>query len=280
MEKACILLVDDEQDLVWTLRQSLDDEGYEVATAGDGVVALAVARRRRPDLVILDIVMPRLDGLQVCQALRQDPTLAAVPILFLSVRRGVMDRVTSLDEGGDDYLVKPFDLRELKARIRALLRRHRSTPEQGSGSEDSIPLLVVGLLALDLRTHQVRVGTQPVQLTPTEFALLRHLMIHHGRVFSSPQLLQQVWGYSDMADPGLVRWHIKNLRAKIESDPAHPTYIRNVHRHGYILDEPPSSASRHSSAEGQVPTPRRAKGGSAVRSPLVCGRSPVSSSPG
>jgi len=232
---ARILLVDDEQDLVWAVRHSLSDEGYEVLTAYNGVEALTVAGRHRPDLVILDIVMPRLDGVQVCQRLRRDPTLAAVPILFLTVRSAIEDRIKGLDEGGDDYLVKPFDLGELKARVRALLRRGRSAPEE-RGS------LVVGPLALNLHARQVRAGEKTVQLTPTEFDLLHHLMVHPGELFSSQQLLQQVWGYPPgTADPGLVRWHIKNLRAKIEPDAAHPVHIRTVPRHGYMLDRCTSS---------------------------------------
>lgn len=235
MPMARILLVDDEQDLVWAMQYSLNDEGYEVLTAYDGVEALAVARRHRPDLVILDIVMPRLDGLQVCHHLRRDPALAAVPILFLTVRSSIEDRIAGLDEGGDDYLAKPFDLRELKARVRALLRRGRVAPE------GRVSLLVVGPLALDLHTRQVRVGEgevgeKGIQLTPAEFDLLHHFMTHPGEVFSSQQLLRQVWGYSpETADPGLVRWHIKNLRTKIEPDPAHPVYIHTLPHHGYTL---------------------------------------------
>jgi DNA-binding response OmpR family regulator len=237
---ARILVVDDEQDLVWAIRHSLNDEGYEVLTAYDGAEALAIARRHLPDLIILDIVMPRLDGLQVCRELRRDPALAAVPILFLTVRSAVEDRVAGLDEGADDYLVKPFDLRELKARVRALLRRGRLipgfTPNGVLKLERRHSLLVAGPLALNLCARQVRVGDKIVQLTPAEFDLLRYLMTHPGEVFSSQQLLQQVWGYRPgTADPGLVRWHVKNLRAKIEPDPAHPTYIRTIPRHGYIF---------------------------------------------
>lgn len=236
MSMARILLVDDEQDLVWAVQRSLSDEGYEVLTAYNGVEALAVARRHRPDVVILDIVMPLLDGLQVCRRLRRDLTLATVPILFLTERSAIEDRITGLDEGGDDYLIKPFDLQELKARVRALLRRRRSAPEGGPGPKGQDSLLVVGPLTLDLHTCQASVGEKTVQLTPTEFDLLHHLMSHPGEVFSSPHLLQQVWGYPpETADPGLVRWHIKNLRAKIEPDPAHPVYLRTVPRHGYIL---------------------------------------------
>jgi len=239
---ARILVVDDEQDLVWAVRQSLSDEDYEVLTAYDGVEALAVAQRHRPDLVILDIAMPRLDGLQVCRRMRRDPTLAAVPILFLTVRSAIKDRIKGLDEGGDDYLAKPFDLGELKARVRALLRRSRPAPEGSPGL-----LLVAGLLVLDLHTREVRVGEKTVQLTPTEFDLLHHLMTHPGEVYSSRQLLRQVWGYPPKtADPGLVRWHIKNLRTKIEPDPAHPVYILTVSRHGYMFERagPPDGVMR------------------------------------
>jgi DNA-binding response OmpR family regulator len=235
-------VVDDEQDLVWALRHSLSDEGHEVLTAYDGVEALDVARRHHPDLVILDIIMPRLNGLQVCRRLRRDPTLAAVPILFLTERSTIEARVEGLDEGGDDYLTKPFDLGELKARVRALLRRARSVPEGGSENADRSPLLVVDPLALDLHSCQVHVGQKTAQLTPAEFKLLHHLMAHPGEVFSSQQLLRQVWGYPpESADPGLVRWHIKNLRTKIEPDPTHPIYIRTVPHHGYTFEKRRSS---------------------------------------
>jgi len=242
MSMARILVVDDEQDLVWAVRHSLSDESYEVFTAYDGMEALAVAWRHHPDLVILDICMPRLDGVQVCRRLRRNPTLATVPTLFLTVRDAIEDRIKGLDEGGDDYLVKPFDLGELKARVRALLRRARSAPEGGPENADHGPLLVVDPLALDLHSCQVHVGQKTVQLTPTEFKLLHHLMTHLGEIFSSEQLLQQVWGFHPgMADPSLVRFHIRNLRIKIEPDPAHPVYIRTVPHHGYTFERRGSS---------------------------------------
>ncbi|MBI4758058.1 MAG: response regulator transcription factor, partial [Chloroflexi bacterium] len=148
----------------------------------------------------------------------------------------IEDRLTGLDEGGDDYLVKPFDLGELKARVRALLRRVRSAQKDDLDPEDQDFLLVVGPLTLDLHTRQVRVGEKTVQLTPAEFDLLHNLMLHPGEVFSSTQLLRQVWGYPpETADPGLVRWHVRNLRAKIEPDPAHPLYLHTIPHHGYIL---------------------------------------------
>jgi DNA-binding response OmpR family regulator len=234
-----ILLADDEPDLVWAVQHSLRAEGYEVLVAYDGEETLALARRHHPDLIVLDIVMPRLDGLQVCYRLRQDPTLAAMPILFLTERSAIEDRIKGLDGGGDDYLVKPFDLRELKARIRVLLRRRRSATEQSQGLEAQSPTLRVGSLTLDLNACQVHVEGQTVQLTPTEFDLLYYLMTHPGELFSSERLLQEVWNYpSGTADPSLVRGHVKNLRAKIEPDPAHPVYIRTVPRLGYLLEDP------------------------------------------
>jgi DNA-binding response OmpR family regulator len=237
MPETRILVVDDEKDLVWAVRHSLSDEGHEVLTAYDGMEALDVARQHRPDLIVLDILMPRLDGLQVCRRLRRDPALAAVPILFLTERSAIEDRIKGLDGGGDDYLTKPFDLGELKARVRALLRRARSASVGIAVAGDQGPLLVVDPLALDLHTSQVYVDEKAVQLTPTEFKLLYHLMAHPGEIFSGQQLLQQVLGYHPKAiDASAVRFHIRNIRVKIEPDPAHPVYIRTVPHHGYMFE--------------------------------------------
>lgn len=231
-----ILVVDDEQDLAWALWHSLCDEGHEVVTAYNGAEALTLARRHRPDLIILDIVMPQMDGIEVCHSVRRDPALAAVPILFLTVRRAIEDRIKGLDEGADDYLTKPFDLQELKAHVRALLRRGRPSSEEARSSEEQGTVLTVGSLTLDMNIRQVRCGQRKPRLTPTEFHLLKHLMTYPGRIFSERELLQQVWNYSPgMADLSLVRWHIKNLRAKIERNPAEPVFIRTVPHHGYML---------------------------------------------
>ena len=230
-----ILLVDDEQDLLWALQYCLRDEGYEVLTAQDGVAALAAARRQRPALVVLDIIMPRLDGLQVCRRLRRDAALATVPILFLTERNGVEAKVRGLDEGGDDYITKPFDLQELKSRIKALLRRGQLASKESPQLEEQC-CLTAGRLTLSLRTCQVSIGDQTVQLTPIQFDLLHYLMSHANEVISSRQLLQQVWGTPpNLVDTVLVRWHIKRLRLQIEPDPTQPVYIRTVPRHGYQL---------------------------------------------
>jgi DNA-binding response OmpR family regulator len=231
-----ILIADDERDLVWALRRSLSDEGHKISCAHDGVQALTLIRQTQPDLVILDITMPGMNGLDVCHSIRQDADLPYIPILFLTVRDAVEDRVYGLDTGCDDYVTKPFDLRELRARVRALLRRKQLAPEEELAETPQEALLSLPPLSLNIHTHQLRLGKEAIQLTETEFNLLHHLMSHPSKIFSSEQLLQKVWGYAwGTADPSLVRWHIRNLRIKIEPDPAQPVYIRTVPRQGYLL---------------------------------------------
>ena len=229
-----ILVADDEQDLLWALKHALSDAGYEVFTASDGVRALSSAQRHRPDLIILDVLMPGLDGLEVCARVRRDPSLAAVPILILTVRDDIEDRVKGLERGGDDYLVKPFDMRELEARVKALLRRGRSGASPASDAEEF--LLKAGGLCLDLHRRQVRVGRHTAELTPAEFDILHYLMLHPNEVLSASTLLEAIWGYAFSSESsGLVRWHIRNLRRKIERDPTHPLCICTLPRHGYLF---------------------------------------------
>ena len=238
---ARVLIVDDEPDLVWGVKYALLDEGHEVLTASDGVEALALARQERPDLFVMDVVMPGLDGIEVCREVRRDLRLASVPILFLSGHGEVQDRVRGLDEGGDDYLCKPFDLTELKARVRSLLRRTAAPQAETAGDAH---VMRVGDLCLDTRERSLQVDGTPALITPAEFTLLGFLMAHAGEVFSSRQLLERVWGYPrGIGDAAVVRWHMKNLRAKIEPDPAKPLYIRTVPRYGYILDRRAASSS-------------------------------------
>ncbi|MEI7770799.1 MAG: response regulator transcription factor [Chloroflexales bacterium] len=227
-----ILIVDDEEDLLWVVGRALHDEGYTVRMAHDGDEALEMAQRQRPDLVVLDVSMPHVDGFTLCQTLRARAELAEMPVLFLTGRNTIEDRIRGFAEGADDYLIKPFDLRELKARIKALLRRsmvsNMHTPTTST--------LDVGSLSLDLHTCEVKVAGVTVQLTPAEFELLSYLMRHPNEICSSERLLRGVWNYSpDTAEPGLVRWHVMNLRAKIEPDPRSPTRLCTVARHGYIL---------------------------------------------
>ena len=233
MKPSRILLVDDDYELIRGLRNSLMQEGYEVLLAHNGVEGLQAAQHHHPALIILDVNMPWLDGLEVCRRLRQDSDarLRHIPILFLTSRDTVDDHVNGLDVGADDYLDKPFNVRELKARVRALLRR------QETETPPAALELTLGTLTLHLQASWVRRDSlDAVQLTPAEFDLLYYLMTHPNRPFSSQELLEEVWSYGPgTADPSLTRWHIKNLRTKIEPDPDHPTLIRTVPRLGYML---------------------------------------------
>lgn len=228
---ACIYVVDDEKDLTWALEKSLSHEGYQVVAINDGLEALRLMRRRRPDLVILDVVMPQMDGVEVCRRLRADPILSAIPILFLTVQETVEQKIEGFEAGCDDYLAKPFDLTELKLRIKALLHRSKLS------SPDAPPAhLTVGSLTLDLRTFRVSAEEKTALLTPTEFDLLYSLMGHAGEVVSCQTLLREVWGYpSGTGDPAMVRWHVRKLREKIEPSPGNPIYILTVPRHGYTV---------------------------------------------
>jgi DNA-binding response OmpR family regulator len=242
-----ILLADDEKDLAWAICHSLSNEGYQVRTAHDGVEALKMAVEHRPDLVLLDIIMPRLDGLQVCRELRRSSDLAQVPILFMTERTAIKDRVLGLDQGADDYLSKPFDLRELKARVRALLRRTLPLDADSDAQAEPEHTLSVDDFSLDIKACHVTVLEQEIELTPSQCELLQFLLNHPRQIFGSADLLHRALGYPKMGgDSSLVRWHIKNLREKIEPCSKHPVYLRTVHRQGYILD-PHNVSSRFES---------------------------------
>lgn len=236
MNPTRILLVDDDIALVRSLQFVLSQDGYDVVTAVNGLEGLQTAHQMQPDLIMLDINMPGMDGLEVCRRLRldADTTLRNVPIIFLSALSSVDNHVTGLDSGGDDYLNKPFEPKEMMARVRASLRRRK---EDGKSLAADTHELTVGLLTLQLQEQWVcRNNSEEVQLTSAEFDLLYHLMTHPKRPFTSQDLLEEVWGYEyGTADPSLVRWHIKNLRQKIEADPQQPILIRTVSRLGYML---------------------------------------------
>lgn len=233
---ACIYVVDDEKQITQLLEESLNYGGHQVVAANEGLNALRLMHRQRPDLVVLDVVMPQMNGIELCRHLRSDPVLRAVPILFLTVRGAVRDKIEGFEAGCDDYLTKPFDLGELKARINALLRRnHLLFPEAPPTH------LRVGFLSLDLRTFTVNANEKTALLTPTEFDLLCYLMSHAGEIFSSKRLLQEVWGYPpDTGNLATARWHIRKLREKIEPYPSHPIYILTIPRHGYTIPQPSS----------------------------------------
>jgi two-component system, OmpR family, response regulator MprA len=219
-----VLIVEDDVEITEVLRRSLRNEGYEVRTAIDGIEALDAALEFVPDLVVLDLGLPGLDGLEVCRRLRSD---GDVPILILTARTETDDRVTGLDSGADDYLVKPFERSELLARIRALMRRR---PPRGSAS------LVVGDLRLNPDTREVRRAKREIELTNREFELLEHLMRNQRLVVSREQLLDEVWGYDPMAATNTIDVFISNLRRKLEAD-GEARLLHTKRGAGYVLKE-------------------------------------------
>jgi DNA-binding response OmpR family regulator len=217
-----VLVVEDDTEITDALRRSLRHEGYEVRTAGDGVEALDAAAEFIPDLVVLDLGLPRLDGIEVCRQLRAE---GDVPILILTARTETDDRVTGLDSGADDYLVKPFERQEFLARIRALLRRR---PPRGSAS------LSVGDLTLNPDTREVKRGDREIELTNREFELLEYLMRNERLVVSRERLLDEVWGYDPMAATNTIDVFISNLRRKLEAA-GEPRLLHTKRGAGYVL---------------------------------------------
>jgi two-component system response regulator MprA len=219
-----VLVIEDDTEITDALRRSLRHEGYEVRTAGDGVEALDAAAEFIPDLVVLDLGLPRLDGIEVCRQLRAD---GDVPILILTARTETDDRVTGLDSGADDYLVKPFERQEFLARIRALLRRR---PPRGSAS------LSVGDLMLNPDTREVHRGGREIELTNREFELLEYLMRNERLVVSRERLLDEVWGYDPMAATNTIDVFISNLRRKLEAG-GEPRLLHTKRGAGYVLKD-------------------------------------------
>ncbi|MFC6083175.1 response regulator transcription factor [Sphaerisporangium aureirubrum] len=221
-----LLVVDDEPTVRELLSATLRFAGFAVTSAATGAEAVDAAARERPDLVLLDVMLPDLDGFQVVRRLRE-LARPPIPVLFLTARDSPKDKVTGLTLGGDDYVTKPFDLEELIARIRAVLRRTGS-PEAAT--------LVVGDLELDPEAHQTHRAGTPVRLSPTEFRLLHYLVVNAGRVVSKPQILEHVWQYDFAGDSSIVDTYISYLRRKL--DPTGPRLIHTVHGVGYVLRRP------------------------------------------
>ena len=218
-----ILVVDDEPKIVKQARDYLERSNFRVVTAGDGKTALAVARHERPDLIVLDLNLRGMDGLDVCRALRRESN---VPIIMLTARVEETDRLIGLELGADDYITKPFSPRELVARVRAVLRRVMGGVHQPG-------LIHAGDLKIDLRGHRVNRAGEPVQLTRTEFNLLAVLAQHPGQTFSRAQLLDRLHGVAYDGFDRSIDAHIKNLRRKLEIDPAEPRYVLTVYAIGY-----------------------------------------------
>ncbi len=220
-KKNQVLIVEDDQILQETLAFNLNREGYEVLRASDGVSALNVARDKEPDLILLDVMLPELDGLTVCRTLRRESN---VPIVLLTARGGEVDRIMGLDCGADDYIVKPFSLGELYARLRAVMRRKGNDVQTKIESGD---------LLLDVMGHRAWRAGERVELTPKEFDLLAELIRHKGAVLTRDLLLQRVWGYDFNGDTRTVDVHIRGLREKVEQDPSNPVRIETVRGIGY-----------------------------------------------
>ncbi|HWC30696.1 MAG TPA: response regulator transcription factor [Dehalococcoidia bacterium] len=220
-----VLVVDDEPTLVATLKYNLEREGYRVVSAGDGEKAITLARTERPDLMILDLMLPAVDGLEVCRILRREMSL---PILMLTARVGEVDKVVGLEIGADDYVTKPFSTRELLARIRALLRRTTSASDE--------EMLVSGDLRVDLKRREVTLRERPIELKPKEMELLIYFMRNKGRAFTREQLLREVWGYDFYGDSRTVDVHVSWLRQKIEEQPGKPVRILTVRGVGYRFE--------------------------------------------
>lgn len=236
MTKAHILVIDDEEALCKSIERLLRKD-YQVSLAYSGIQGLKLARRLRPNLVILDVLMPGMNGYDTCRELKKDPLLESTPVLFLSALSSVESKIISLEAGADDYVVKPFNLKELTLRIKVLLRRHKKPATQ-----DLPTIIRHGPIALNSQSFEVTTAKGVAHLTPIEFDLLYYFMSHPGEVFTSIRLLQDVWDYpSDTGSTDLVRMHIKNLRHKIEPDPSSPIYIKTIPRHGYTLHINPAS---------------------------------------
>jgi two-component system, OmpR family, response regulator len=229
-----ILIVEDDATLLDVVRHNLSREGYTVTTARDGESGLASARAQRPDLLILDIMMPRLDGLEVCRILRKE---MSVPILMLTAKTDEIDKVVGLEMGADDYVTKPFSLRELLARVKSMLRRGEMMREEaGRASEPARGTMQVGSLSIDLDRHVVMRDGAEIALSPKEFDLLAFLAQNVRRAFSRDYLLDKVWGYEYGGDTRTVDVHVRWLRQKIEKDPAKPEVLLTVRGVGYKLE--------------------------------------------
>ena len=238
-----ILVVDDEPVLVETIAYNLEQAGYSVTTAADGSSALEAAHRETPDLIILDIMLPEMDGLEVCRQLRRESNTTTTPIMMLTAKGDEIDKVVGLEVGADDYVTKPFGRRELLARVRALLRRSEYTPTSEERSAQTnvaeVPRqtreLLAGPIRIDLAGRRVHCRGQELELQPKQFELLTYLVRNRGTVLTRDQLLHNVWGYDYVGDTRTVDVHIRWLREKLEEDPATPRLIQTVRGVGYVF---------------------------------------------
>jgi DNA-binding response OmpR family regulator len=238
-----ILVVDDEAVLVDTMAYNLEQAGYQVITAADGSSALEAARRESPDLIILDIMLPEMDGVEVCRQLRRENNTVTTPIMMLTAKGDEIDKVVGLEVGADDYVTKPFGRRELLARVRALLRRadYPSTSEERVVQDTIVDVprsnreLVAGPLRIDLAGRRVNCRGNELDLQPKQFDLLVYLVRNRGTVLTRDQLLHNVWGYDYAGDTRTVDVHVRWIREKLEEDPANPHLVQTVRGVGYVF---------------------------------------------
>jgi DNA-binding response OmpR family regulator len=231
-----ILVVEDELALQETLAYNLKKQGYDVEVTGDGISALEKARSIHPDLILLDIMLPGMDGFEVCRTLRQESN---TPVLMLTARDDEIDRVVGLEVGADDYLTKPFSMRELIARVKAMLRRVRLIRQEASATnQPGVPsqLLTFSNLVLDLTRREVRLNEVPMAMKPKEYELLLYMAQHRNQVLSRENILEKVWGWEYIGDSRTVDVHVRWLREKIEVDPSDPGRIITVRGAGYRFD--------------------------------------------
>lgn len=232
-----VLVVDDEQSIATLLQYNLQQAGYEVLTAADGEEGKTIALAERPDLIILDLMLPKMDGIEVCKQLRQEKV--NIPILMLTAKDDEFDKVLGLELGADDYMTKPFSPREVVARIKAILRRTQNQLEQENQAvEQDKDYLEIGELKVFPERYEAFYEENQLELTPKEFELLVFLVKHKGRVLTRDQLLSSVWNYDFAGDTRIVDVHISHLREKIEQDTKKPDYIKTIRGLGYKLEEP------------------------------------------
>jgi DNA-binding response OmpR family regulator len=233
VKKTQIVAADDDPQLLRLIARNLEFEGYEVLTASDGTSALAQIERSSPDLVLLDVMMPRMDGFAVCQRVRE---FSSVPIIIVTARGQDQDKVKGLDLGADDYLTKPFSVEELLARVRAVLRRSQPESTLVAGRTSTT---TIGDLTIDYAQHLVKLSGQELQLTPTEYRLLAYLAQNAGRVVTQDLLLEHVWGQDYLGESHMLQVNVNRLRHKLERDPARPQYLKTKVGIGYVLTAPP-----------------------------------------
>lgn len=229
-----ILVVDDEENIVHLIRHNLEKENYQVVSAFDGPSGLAVAVESLPDVIILDVMLPGKDGLEVCRLLKAEPETSIIPIIFLSARSEEVDRILGLEMGADDYVVKPFSPRELVSRVKACLRRKELIAERRTAPHREIRFKE---LVIWPERYEAELNGKRLNLSPKEFELLEVLASNPGRVLTREILLEKIWGFSDFKETRTVDVHIRYLRQKLESEPANPGYIETVRGYGYRFNE-------------------------------------------